>query len=66
MANLKSQAAIICVIGLPMIVVAAIFGPTAFDLAMHSSMPVTRFFVGSEENYRREVDPAGRILPNCG
>jgi hypothetical protein len=49
-----------------MIVVAAIFGPTAFDLAMHSSMPVTRFFVGSEENYRREVDPAGRILPNCG
>ena len=31
-----------------------------------TSMPFTRFFVGTEEQYRNAVDPLGRILPNCG
>lgn len=158
MANLKTQFAIICILGLPIFIGAVIFGPTAFDLAFrrrpperylipagftgwvridyrqnapplpsedghrllklnaqgtaatssappsghgndnffyyaadrrtplssagvckggmiwevqtmvdeHTSMPFTRFFVGTEEQYRRTVDPLGKILPNCG
>ena len=31
-----------------------------------TSIPFTRFFVGTEEQYRQAVDPLGRILPNCG
>lgn len=160
MSRLKSQLAIIFVIGLPVVLVAALFGPTVFDLAVHrraperylipngftgwvridyqqkgapslpsenghrllklnpqgaaatssnapsghgaddffsystdaehrvplsnagvckdgmiwglqtmidsrTSMPFTRFFVGTEEQYRREVDPLAKILPNC-
>ena len=159
MANLKSQFAIICILGLPIFIAAVIFGPAAFDLAFRhrpparylipegfkgwaridfrqkdapriptedgrrllklnaqgmtatssdpprghakddffyyagsrrtplstagvckggliwqvetifderSATPFTRFFVGTEEQYRDTVDPMGRILPNCG
>ena len=31
-----------------------------------TSMPFTRFFVGTEDQYRHQVDPAGKMLPNCG
>jgi Family of unknown function (DUF6843) len=30
-----------------------------------TSMPFTRFFVGTEEQYRQAVDPMGTIVPNC-
>lgn len=159
MANLKTQFAIICILGLPVFIGAAIFGPAAFDLAFHRrpperylipagftgwvrvdyrqmnasplptedghrllklnaqgmaatssnppsghgiddflyytadrrtplssagvckggmiwevrtmvdehpSMPVTRFFVGTEDQYRKAVDPLRKIFPNCG
>ena len=35
-------------------------------VAPRTSMPFTRFFVGTEEQYRHEVDPGGKTLPNCG
>ena len=159
MANLKAQFAIISILGLPIFIAAAVFGPAAFDLAFRhrpperylipagftgwvridyrqkdapplptedgrrllklnaegtaatssnppsghgkddflyysadrrtplssagvckggliwqvetmvderTSMPFTRFFIGTEDQYRQAVDPLGRILPNCG
>ena len=39
MANLKSQFAMLAVLGLPILLAAAIFGPTAFDLAFHRRPP---------------------------
>jgi hypothetical protein len=159
MANFKSQLAPIAILGLPIFIAAAVFGPAAFDLAFHrrpperylipagftgwvridyrqknapplpvedghrlfklnaqgtiatsvdprsghgkddffyyspdrrtplssagvckggmiwqvqtlvdqnTSLPFTRFFVGTEDQYRHEVDPMGKILPNCG
>lgn len=159
MANLKSQLAAIAILGLPIFIAAAVFGPAAFDLAFHrrpperylvpagftgwvrvdyrqknapplpvedghrvykfneqgiiatsadqfsghgkdeffyysgnqrkplstagvckggmiwqpqtlidprTSLPYARFFVGTEDQYRHEVDPQGRTLPNCG
>jgi hypothetical protein len=159
MANLKAQFAIVSILGLPIFIAAAVFGPAAFDLAFRhrpperylipdgfkgwvridyrqkdapplpiedgrrllklnaqgmavtssdppsghgkddflyysadrqtplssagvckggmiwqvqtmvderTSMPFTRFFVGTEDEYRQAVDPLGRILPNCG
>jgi hypothetical protein len=30
-----------------------------------TSISFTRFFVGTEDQYRREVDPAGRTFPVC-
>jgi len=39
MADLKSQFAMLAVLGLPILLAAAIFGPTAFDLAFHRRAP---------------------------
>jgi hypothetical protein len=39
MANLKTHFAIIAVLGLPILIAAAIFGPAAFDLAFHRRPP---------------------------
>lgn len=39
MANLKSQLAILAVLGLPILLAAFIFGPAAFDLAFHRRPP---------------------------
>jgi hypothetical protein len=30
-----------------------------------SEAPFTRFFVGTEDQYRRDVDPTGTKLPTC-
>jgi len=39
MANLKSQFAILAILGLPIVIAALIFGPTAFDFAFHRRPP---------------------------
>jgi hypothetical protein len=39
MGNLKSQFAILAVLGLPILLAAVIFGPAAFDLAFHRRAP---------------------------
>jgi hypothetical protein len=31
----------------------------------HSARPFARFFVGTEDQYRHEVDPTGKNLPAC-
>lgn len=31
----------------------------------HTGRPFTRFFVGSEDQYRHEVDPSGKNAPSC-
>lgn len=31
----------------------------------HTGLPYTRFFVGDEGEYRREVDPSGKNFPSC-
>jgi hypothetical protein len=35
------------------------------DLDERTSTAFTRFFVGTEDQYRHEVDPMGKMLPNC-
>jgi hypothetical protein len=39
MANLKSQLALLALLGVPLLLVAVVFGPAAFDLAFHRRAP---------------------------
>jgi hypothetical protein len=35
-------------------------------LETHKALTLQRFFVGSEDQFRIEVDPAGKIYSPCG
>jgi len=62
MANLKSQFAILAVLGLPILLAAAIFGPAAFDLVFHRRPP-ERYLIPAGYNGWVRIDYCEKNAP---
>jgi hypothetical protein len=62
MANLKARFAIICVLGLPIFIAAAIFGPAAFDLAFRHRPP-ERYLIPAGFTGWARIDYRQRTAP---